>query len=75
MYLVIEVESSIGEIEFDWCFQYETLFNVRDEDVWHIILYVYDAEWSDFEMPSEEEFPEEVIWFCLCTDQEFDEWI
>ena len=75
MYLVIEVDSSIGERDFDWDFRYEIVFNIRDHDIWHIILYVYDEEWIEIEMPGEDDFPEEVIWFCLCTDHEFDEWI
>ena len=75
MYLVIEVDSSIGEREFDWEFRYEIVFNIRDHDVWHIILYVYDEEWMEVEMLEEDDFPKKVIWFCLCTDQEFDEWI
>ena len=75
MYLVIEVDSSIRRIVFDWDFRYEIVFNIRDQDIWHVILYVYDEEWREFEMPGEDDFPEEVFWFCLCTDQEFDEWI
>ena len=75
MYLVIEVDSSIVKIVFDWEFRYEIVFNIRDFDVWHVILYVYDKEWIEIEMPGEDDFPEEVIWFCLCIDQEFDEWI
>ena len=50
MYLVIEVDSEIGVIEFDWAFRYEVVFNIRDCDTWHIILYVYDEEWGDIEM-------------------------
>ena len=75
MYLVIEVDSSIREIEFDRDFHYEIVFNIKDHDIWHVILYVYDEEWGDIEMPSEHDFPDDVIWFCLCTDEEFDEWI
>ena len=75
MYLVIEVDSNVVKIVFDWEFRYEIVFNIRDFDIWHIILYVYDDEWADIEMPGEDELPDEVIWFCLCTDQEFDEWI
>ena len=52
-----------------------TVFNIRDEDIQHVILYVYDEEWGDVEIPSEDDFPDDVIWFCLCTDEEFDEWI
>ena len=51
MYLVIEVDSRIVEIEFDWEFRYEVIFNIRDFDIWHVILYVYDEEWSEIEMP------------------------
>ena len=41
--------------------------------MWHLILYVNDEEWSDIEMPGDSELPEDVMWFCLCTDEEFDE--
>ena len=75
MYLVIEVDSRIRVIEFDWSFRYEIVFNIRDCDIWHVILYVYDEEWGDIEMPSEDNFLDDVIWFCLCTDEEFDDWI
>ena len=75
MYLVIEVDSSIVKIVFYWEFRYEIVFNIRDFDIWHLILYVYDDEWADIEMLGDDDLPEEVIWFCLCTDQEFDEWI
>ena len=56
MYLVIEVDSSIGEIEFDWAFHYEIVFNIKDCDIWHVILYFYDEEWGDVEMPNEDDF-------------------
>ena len=75
MYLVIEVDSRIVKIVFDWEFRYEVVFNIRDFDIWHLILHVYDEEWADIDMPGDDELPEEVVWFCLCTDQEFDEWI
>lgn len=75
MYLVIEVDSSVVKIVFDWVFRYEIVFNIRDFDIWHLILYVYDDEWADIDMPGDDDLPEEVVWFCLCTDQEFDEWI
>ena len=75
MYLVIEVDSSIVKIVFDWEFRYEIVFNIKDFDIWHLILYVYDDEWADIEIPEDDDLPEEVIWFSLCTDQEFDEWI
>ena len=67
MYLVIEVECEIEIIEFDWVFEYEVVFNVMDLDMWHLILYVNEEEWRDIEML------DDVMWFCLCTDEEFDE--
>ena len=73
MYLVIEVDSDIEVIVFNWVFEYEVLFDVRDLDMWHLILYVNDEEWSDIEMPGDSELLEDVMWFCLCTDEEFDE--
>ena len=75
MYLVIKVDNSIVKIVFDWEFRYEIVFNIRDFDIWRVILYVYDEEWSEIEMPGEDDISEEVICFCLCTDKEFDEWI
>ena len=75
MHLVIEVDSEIEVIEFDWAFRYEIVLNIRDCDTWHIILYVYDEEWRDIEMPSDNDLPNDVFWFCLCTDEEFDELI
>ena len=41
--------------------------------MWHLILYVNDEEWNDIEMPEDSELPDDVMWFCLCTDEEFDE--
>ena len=71
MYLVIEIDSDIEVIVFSSVFEY--VFNVRELDMWHLILYVNDEEWSDIEMPNDSELPEDVMWFCLCTDEEFDE--
>ena len=49
MYLVIEVHSDIQITVFNWVFEYEVLFDVRDIDMWHLILYVNDEEWRDIE--------------------------
>ena len=73
MYLVIEVDSEIEIIEFYWAFQYEIVFDIRDCDTWHVILYVNYKEWRDIEMPNDSELPDDVYWFCLCTDEEFDD--
>ena len=43
MYLVIEVDSDIQVIVFNWVFEYEVMFDVRDIDMWHLILYVNDV--------------------------------
>ena len=67
MYLVIEVDSEIEIIEFDWVFEYKIVFYVKDLDVLHLILYVNEEEWRDIEMP------DNVMWFCLCSDKEFDD--
>ena len=45
MYLVIEVDNEIEIIEFDWVFEYEIVFDVKDLDDWHLILYVNEKEW------------------------------
>ena len=58
---------------FDWVFEYEVIYDVRDGNMWHLILYVNDDEWSDIEMPSDSELPEDIYWFCLSTDEEFDD--
>ena len=63
MYLVIEADSDIEVIVFNWVFEHEVLFDVRDLDMWHLILYVNDEEWSDIEMPDDSELPEDVMWF------------
>ena len=73
MYLVIDVDSDIQVIVFNWVFEYEVIFYVRDIDMWHLILYVNDDEWRDVEMPGDSDLPEDVYWFCLCTDEEFDD--
>ena len=52
-------------------FEYEVLFDVRDIDMWHLILNVNDEEWRDVEMPDDSDLGENVHWFCLCTDEEF----
>ena len=44
MYLVIEVDNEIKIIEFDWVFEYEIVFDVKDLDIWHLILYVNEEE-------------------------------
>ena len=59
MYLVIDLDSIIQVIVFDWVFEYEVIFDVKDEEMWHLILYVNDAEWSDIEMPSDSELPKD----------------
>ena len=40
---------------------------------WHLILYVNEEEWRDIEMLDDSEFPDDVMWFYLCSDEEFDE--
>ena len=60
MYLVIEVDSDIHVIIFNWVFEYEVLFDVRDIDMWHLILYVNDEEWRDVGMPDDSDLPEDV---------------
>ena len=42
-------------------------------DMWHLLLYVNKEEWRDIEMPDDSELPEVVMWFCLCTDEKFDD--
>ena len=49
------------------------MFDVRDIDMWHLILYVNDKEWRDIDMPDDSDLPEDVFWFCLCTNEEFDD--
>ena len=73
MYLVIEVDSEIEIIEFNWVFQYEIVFDIRDFDTWHVILYVNDEVWRDIEMPSDSDRTNNVLWFYLCTNEEFDD--
>ena len=73
MYLVIEVDSEIEIIEFDWVFEYEIVFDIRDLDFWHVILYVNEEDWRDIEMPDDSKLPNNVLWFCLCIDEEFDD--
>ena len=73
MYLVIEVDSDIQVIVFNWVFEYEVLFDVIVRDMWHLILYVNDEEWRDSKMPDDSDLPEDVFWFCLCTNEEFDD--
>ena len=68
MNLVIEVDSEIEVIVFNWVFEYEVLFEVRDLDMWHLIFYVKDEDWCDIEMPNDSKLSEDVMWFCLCTD-------
>ena len=62
MYLMIEVDSDIQVIVFNWVFEYEVMFDVRHIDMWHLILYVNDEEWRDLEMPDDSELQEDVIW-------------
>lgn len=71
MYLVIEVDCEIEIIEFDWMFEYEVVFDVRDLKMWHLILYVSEEEWKDIEMPDDSELLNDVMWFYLCSDEEF----
>ena len=33
--------------------EYEIVFNVKDLDVWHLILYANEEEWRDIEIPLE----------------------
>ena len=73
MYLVIDLDSDIHVIVFDSDFEYEVIFDVRDGEMWHLILYVNDNEWSDIEMPSDNELLEDVYWLCLRTVEEFDD--
>ena len=73
MYLVIEVDSDIHVIIFNWVFEYKVLFDVRDIDMWHLILYVNYKEWRDIDMLDDSDLPEDVFWFCLCIDEEFDD--
>ena len=73
MYLLIDIDSDIQVIVFDWIFEYEVIFDIRDRDIWYFILYANDDEWSDIEMPSDSELPEDIYWFCLSTDEEFDD--
>ena len=54
-------------------FEYEVVFNVKDLDMQHLIMYVNEEEWRDIEMPDDSELPNDVMWFCLCSDEEFDE--
>ena len=61
MYLVIEVDCEIEAIVFDWVFEYEVAFDVRDLDMWHLILYVNEEEWRDIEMPDNSELLEIVV--------------
>ena len=70
MYLVIELDYEIEVIVFDWVFEYEEVFDVRDLDMWHLILYVNEKEWRDIEMPDDSELPDDVMWFYLCLDKE-----
>ena len=73
MYLVIKVDSDIQVTVLNWVLEYEVMFDVRDRDMWHLILYVNDDEWRDVEMRDDSDLPEDVYWFCLCTDEEFDD--
>lgn len=68
-----EVDTEIEVIVFDWVFEYEVVFDVRDLDVWHLVLYVNEEEWRVIEMPDDGELPDDVMWFCLCSDEEFDD--
>ena len=40
MHLVIDVDSNIHVIVFNWAFKYEVVFDVRDIDMCHLILYL-----------------------------------
>ena len=73
MYLVIEVDIEIEVKVFDWVFEYEVVFDVRDLDMWHLILHINEEEWRDIEMPNDSELPDDVMWLCLCSEEEFDE--
>ena len=68
MYLVIEVISEIIVIEFDWDFEFVIVCDVKDLNTWHLILHVNEEEWRNIRMPDDREWPDEVKWFCLCTN-------
>ena len=55
------MDSEIELIEFDWVFQHEIVFDIRDFDTWHVILYVNDEKWRDIEMPNDNDLPDDVL--------------
>ena len=65
--------SGIEVIEFGWDFEFEVVCDVKDLDTQHLILHVNEEDWRNIKMLDDREWPDEVKWFCSCTDQEFDD--
>ena len=71
MYLVIEVDSDIEVLVFNWVFEYEVLFDIRDLDMWHLILYVSDEEWVNLPLPAARIELGDVYYFELVRGNDF----
>ena len=48
---MLDMDSNIEQIIFEWSFQYEEVMNIRDVGRLHVILYVEDNEWANVIMP------------------------
>ena len=72
MYLVLNVDSEIDEIWFEWDCQFGVSYLVDHDGTWSLVLYVIDEEWADVEWPAEEDMPEEIYWLGLCNEYELE---
>ena len=62
MYLVLEVDSQIDEIWFEWDCRFEVINSVDHDGMWSLVLYVIDEEWAHVEWPTEKDMLEKIYW-------------
>lgn len=68
MYLILDVDSEIERLLFEWDFQYAAVCFVEQCGMWSLILHVNDEEWADMRLLDEENILEEVFDLGLCND-------
>ena len=69
MYFILDLESEIPGIVFDWVFEYEVEISIKEGGMWLLILHVNDEEWVDMKLPDKENISEEVFYLGICKDK------